>query len=101
DASRTPALHELLHFLTTEPAEVARDRVLETRRCYRELQRLSMACHVQQPVDQSAREAIAPADAIHDVRDVVITAEQKIFPIVEARRPTIVRRALRFAQRDR
>ena len=45
----------------------------------RELQRfLARSASLSQAVNQAARKAVAAADAIHDVRDVVVAADQEI-----------------------
>src|SRR5579872_512317 len=74
--------------------------MLQARGCYRELQRLLMARERLQTVDQSAREAVSATNAIHDVRDVVVPAGEKLLPVAQAGRPAVVRRAERFTKRN-
>src|ERR1700736_2911716 len=60
-----------------------------------------MAPEVQQAVDEPAREAVASAYPVHDMRDFIMAAQQELAPVMQAGRPAVVRGALRFTQRDR
>ena len=66
-----------------------------------EFQRLLVAAKGLQAVDQPAGKAVAATHPIHDVRDLVMTAGQELLAVMQARRPAVMRRALRLAQRDR
>ena len=70
-APRPAALDERVHLVHREPVEVARNRVLQAARRHRELQRVLMRLQVLEAVNQAAREAVAAAHAIHDVRDLL------------------------------
>src|SRR5262245_30398702 len=70
-ASAAAAFDQGIHFVHRNTAEISRDRVLEAacRDC--ELQRLGMRGQRRETVDQPAGETVAPADAIHNMGDVV------------------------------
>src|SRR5690349_15029239 len=99
--SRPAALHKLLHFLAAHPAEIPRNRVLQTRRRHRELQRLTIPRQIQQPENQPRRKAVPAAHAIHNMRDLIMPAQQKFLPVMQTSRPPVMRRALRLPQRNR
>src|SRR6267378_4479982 len=75
---RPVALQQTLHFVHAEPVEVPRNRMFEARGRHRELQRFLMAAQRLQPVNQPAGEAVAAADPVHDMGDLVVPADQEI-----------------------
>src|SRR5262245_43244909 len=87
--TRTAAFQQRLHIVDRAAIEIAGHRVLQTTRRHRELERLLVRPERIQPVDQAPRETIAAADAIDDVRDLVMPAQQKLLAIVVARRPAV------------
>src|SRR5579863_2821164 len=98
---RPAALHQRFNLVHAEAVEIARNGVFQARRRYRELQRFLMIRQRLQAVNQPPREAVSSAHPIHDVRDVVMPAGEKLFTVRQAGRPAVVRRAVRFAQGDR
>src|ERR1700690_405527 len=97
DAAGAAALRQSLDLVRAEAVVIPWQRMLQTRCGDRELQRLLVARESLEPVDQPGREGVASSHAVHDVRDLVVPADQETLAVVQAGRPPVVGRASRCA----
>src|ERR1051326_214001 len=87
---RPAPLQKLFHFLAAETIKVAWNGVFQTGRGHGKLESIAMARQHIQSIDQTASETVSAANPIHNVRDLVVAAHQKLIAVVQARRPAIV-----------
>src|SRR5215475_3768411 len=100
NASACVTRHERFDLLHAHAIDVADDRVLETRRRRRELERLLVVLVRAETVNQAGSERIAAADAVDDVRDVVVLAREERLAIVQHGAPAVAIGAVAFAKCD-
>src|SRR5687767_7492024 len=79
-----------VHFLNRGPAKVPGDGVFEHGGCGSEFEGFLQSRKFQQTVDQPCVKGISATDSLDDVRDLVVTAFEKLLSIVNTRRPRIV-----------
>src|SRR6188472_1366613 len=98
-ASRAASGQQRFDFINTDAIDIAGYRMLQAAGGHGKLQRVLRPEAGLHAVDQSRGKAVTGADTIDDVRDVVRAAEQEVIAVMQARRPYVVRRALRLSQR--
>ena len=92
---------QLIHFVDTHPVYVAGDRMLEAGSGDRKAQGIRVGLAGQQPEDQAGREGVPAPDAVDDIGDVIVRADDEILAVVQAARPAVMIGAETFAQGDR
>src|SRR5437016_5577738 len=101
DTTTSLSVHQRFDLGHAHPIEIAENRMLEARRRGRKLQCALVVAIRSQPMDDSRRERIARADAVHDVGNLIALA------VVERRAgrqhggPSVAMGAMTLTQRDR
>src|SRR5581483_786694 len=92
-AARSVAFQEGTDFVHRKAVEVAGYRMLQTTCRHREFESFAVAFERLQSINQPPGECVAASDPIHDMSNLVMPAEQKLFAVIQACRPAVVRRA--------
>ena len=97
DAAGTAIREQVIHFVNADTIVIARDGVLQATRGRGKLQCVASEAPGLNAVNKTGREAIARADTVHNIGDLVDPAQKKLIPHMQARRPAVVIRALGLA----
>src|ERR1041384_1336589 len=90
NAPRAAAFEQTLDLVHTEPVEITGNGMFQAGGGDGELERLLGPGQRLQAVDQPAGKTIAPAHPVHNVRDVVVTAGEKLLAVGQTGRPSVV-----------
>ena len=74
--------------------------MLQAARCHGKLQRGLLVLIVVETVEQAAGKAVAAADAVHDVANLVLLGNVEVLAVVQAGRPAVPVGTVALAQRD-